>query len=143
MAHPKGTPTVFAGTRFRSQAEAAVAEDLTFRGVMWEYESERVFYEIPHTYTPDFVLPEEETITGEPIYVEHKGWLRAEDKRKLLAVRTDNPGMDLRILLQRGETAKGKPTADAKWCNRQGFKWAHRRVPDSWLRLKERQSNEA
>jgi hypothetical protein len=137
MGHPTGTPTVFAGTRFRSSAEAEVAADLTQRGVAWEYESERVFYAIPYTYVTDFTLPEEVTVTGEPIYVECKGWLRPEDKRKLLAIRTDNPGMDLRVLLYRGQDKQGTPTKDAKWCNRNGFKWAHRRVPDSWLKPQE------
>jgi hypothetical protein len=128
MAYPRGQPTIIDGVRYRSKGEASVAEDLTRRGVKFEYESERIFYAIPATYVTDFTIPEEESCTGQPIYVEYKGWFRPEDKRKLLAVKAENPGMDLRLLFQRSNPR------NAQWCNRHGFKCALQHVPPSWLK---------
>jgi hypothetical protein len=134
----RGTATVVGEVRYRSKFEAAVAADLRNRGVKFEYEGERIFYAIPATYVTDFTIPATESITGEPIYVETKGYLDPPSKRKLIAVRNDNPGMDLRLLLQKGKRKRsGKLTKEAEWCNRNNFKWAEGRVPDAWLKEKE------
>jgi hypothetical protein len=46
----------------------------------------------------------------------------------MLAVKSENPGIDLRLLFQR-TNRKGQV-----WCNKHGFKWAVKFVPDEWLK---------
>jgi hypothetical protein len=143
MARQQGKPTHFGGIRYRSRFESEVAADLARRMVDFEYEGERVYYCIPATYITDFTIPEEESITGKPIYVEVKGWLKPQDKRKMLAVRAENPGMDIRFLLQKGYLKRSTGlTKEARWCNAQGFAWAEGTVPDSWLKPRESEKDE-
>jgi len=128
MAHPSGRRAVFRDITFRSQFEASVAKDLHGRGVVFEYETERVFYSISYTYVTDFTIPEEFSVTGEPIYVECKGWLRPEDKRKILAIKADNPGMDLRLLFQ------SRNAKNIQWCQKNNIRFGIGTVPTRWLR---------
>ena len=55
-------------------------------GVTYEYESTIVPYIIQHNYTPDFLLP-----SG--IFLECKGYWDAEDRRKIKAVKKQNPDL--------------------------------------------------
>ena len=78
--------------KFRSKLEERVATLLMTLGVSYEYESTKIPYTIQHNYTPDFVLPNH-------VYLEAKGYWAAEDRRKILAVKKDNPDIDLRMVL--------------------------------------------
>ena len=79
--------------KFRSKLEERVATLLTTLGVSYEYETEKLSYTIEHTYTPDFVLPNY-------VYLEAKGYWSPDDRRKILAVKRDNPAIDLRMVFQ-------------------------------------------
>ena len=80
-------------SKFRSGLEEKVAGLLEGLGVSYEYESTKVPYTIQHTYLPDFVLPNY-------VHLETKGYWDAADRRKVLAVRRDNPELDLRMVFQ-------------------------------------------
>lgn len=87
------------------------------------YESEKIPYLIAGHYIPDFILV---TPLGK-IYIETKGYLRPEHKRKMCAVKKLNPHIDLRILFY---AAKKK---DIRWAEKSGFKWAVETIPLEWL----------
>lgn len=117
---------------YRSGFESKVHEDLLSRGVRVEYESERIEYRVPEAvrrYTPDFPL-------GNGIYVETKGYFDAADRQKHLYIKSSRPDIEVRFVFQRASTPiyKNSPTTYALWCQKHGFLWAEKRVPDEWLR---------
>ena len=116
-------------SKFRSILEQRVATLLMTLGVSYEYESEKVSYTIQHHYTPDFVLPNH-------VYLEAKGYWAADDRRKILAVKHDNPDMDLRMVFQSpfNTISKRSKTTYAQWCERHEIPWTHfHDIPLDWL----------
>lgn len=59
--------------------------------------------------------------------MECKGYLRPEDKRKLIAVKKQHPEMDLRLLFY-SENKK-----NIKWAIKNGFKYAIEKIPKEWF----------
>lgn len=93
------------------------------------YEKYTVSYEIPPgTYKPDFVLPN-------GIILETKGFFEASDRTKHLLIKEQYPELDIRFIFTNSKsrlTPTGKTTY-ADWCRKNGFPYADRRVPGSWL----------
>ena len=115
--------------KFRSKLEESIANLLEGLGVSYEYENERLSYTISHDYTPDFKLPNY-------IYLEAKGYWAAEDRRKILAVKRDNPDIDLRMVFQApyNTISKKSKTTYAKWCDRHDIPWtSYKDIPIEWL----------
>ena len=115
--------------KFRSKLEEKVASLLEGLGVSYEYESTKVPYTIQHNYTPDFVLPNY-------VHLEAKGYWAAEDRRKILAVKKDNPELDLRMVFQSpyNKISKRSKTTYAQWCDKHDIPWtAYHEVPLEWL----------
>ena len=79
--------------KYRSKLEENIANLLQGLGVSYEYESTKVPYTIQHNYLPDFVLPNH-------VYLEAKGYWDPPDRRKVLAVKRDNPDIDIRMVFQ-------------------------------------------
>lgn len=136
---PRGVRTKvdFGGGReynFRSALEAAIAKQIeSERPAQWDYETERFKYTLKKTYTPDFILKKAD---GTRMYIEVKGMFTADDRAKMLAVRDDNPGIDIRFLFSnaRSKLRKGSKSSYADWCDVHNFKWADGgRVPLQWL----------
>jgi len=114
---------------FRSGLEEKVADLLTNLGVDYEYESAKVAYVLRCNYTPDFLLPN-------GIYLETKGHLTEEDRRKMKAVKEANPELDVRFVFQSpfNKIYKGSKTTYAKWAEKHGFPWcAFHSIPVEWL----------
>nr|CAI9750376.1 endonuclease [Autographiviridae sp.] len=117
---------------YRSGLEDKVAEQLRDAEVDAKYEEYQIPYSIPatnHTYTPDFVLPN-------GIIVETKGVFEVEDRKKHLLVKSQYPNLDIRFVFSSSKTPiyKGSKTTYATWCNKYGFKYADKWIPDKWLR---------
>jgi hypothetical protein len=115
--------------KFRSNLEKNIANLLEGLGVSYQYESEKLSYTIEHNYTPDFVLPNY-------VYLEAKGYWDAADRRKLLAVKRDNPDIDLRMVFQSpyNTISKKSKTTYAKWCDKHDIPWtAYHNIPLEWL----------
>ena len=115
--------------KFKSKLEENVADLLTELGVSYEYESEKLSYTIEHNYTPDFVLPNY-------VYLETKGYWDAADRRKVLAVKRDNPDIDLRMVFQApyNKISKSSKTTYAQWCERHDIPWtSFHNIPLDWL----------
>jgi len=115
--------------KFRSKLEESVASLLEGLGVSYEYESTKVPYTIQHNYHPDFVL-------SNNVYLETKGYWDPEDRRKVLAVKRDNPDLDLRMVFQSpyNTISKKSKTTYAKWCEKHDIPWAsYHDIPIDWL----------
>lgn len=90
----------------------------------------RFAYTLPERhYYPDVRLPN-------GIFIEAKGLFDSDDRTKLLLVRKQNPGIDVRIVFMNpnAKLYKGSKSTYATWCEKHGFlytKGPH--VPDEWL----------
>ena len=116
-------------SNFRSKLEERVADLLEGLGITYEYESTRVPYTIQHHYYPDFLLPNY-------TYLEVKGYWDAADRRKILAVKKDNPDIDLRMIFQApyNKISKRSKTTYAQWCERHNIPWTpFHDIPLDWL----------
>ena len=115
--------------KFRSKLEERIADLLAQLGVSYLYESEKLSYTISHNYTPDFVLPNY-------TYLEAKGYWDPADRRKILAVKRDNPGIDIRMVFQSpyNTISKKSKTTYAQWCDRHDIPWtSYKDIPIDWL----------
>ena len=114
---------------YRSGLEEKVADLLRELGVSYEYESTKVPYVIQHSYTPDFVLTN-------GVHLECKGYWDADDRRKIKAVKTLNPDLDLRMVFQApfNTISKKSKTTYAQYCERLNIPWtSYHNIPLEWL----------
>ena len=119
---------------FRSGLEEKVAKYLTSKGVRFSFETLKVSYvkpETKHTYTPDFIL-------DNGIIIETKGRWMLDDRKKHLLIRKQHPNLDIRILFQNANAkiSKGSKTSYADFCEKHDIRYAHRDIPEEWLREK-------
>ena len=116
-------------SKYRSGLEKQVAKLLQGLGISFEYESIKVPYTIQHNYTPDFILPNY-------VHLETKGYWDPADRRKILAVKKDNPELDLRMVFQSpyNKINKKSKTTYAMWCDKHDIPWtAYHNIPLEWL----------
>ena len=114
---------------FRSGLEEKVADLMIDLGVKYEYESTQVPYQIMHSYTPDFLLPN-------GIFLEVKGYWDAESRRKMKAVKLQNPELDIRMVFQApyNKISKKSKTTYAQWCDKHDIPWtSFTNIPVEWL----------
>jgi hypothetical protein len=96
-----------------------------------EYETESLPYTLTREYIPDFIIKKD---SGRKIYIETKGYLRPDDRAKLLSAREFNPEADIRIVFQQdNKLNKNSRTRYSQWAERHGFKYAIGTVPREWL----------
>ena len=107
----------------RNSFEKRIHRSLKRNKVSFGYECERLTYVLAGSYIPDFVI----RCPNGKLYIETKGYLRPEDKRKLIAVKRQHPEIDLRIVFY-SENKKY-----IKWCIKHGFKYAIGSIPKDWL----------
>lgn len=117
---------------FRSGLEEKVADELKKSGVKFEYETTKIKYVVPesvHSYTPDFIFPN-------GLIVETKGRFVAADRKKHLLIKKQHPELDIRFVFQNSNNkiSKGSKTSYADWCNKNGFQYSDKRIPDEWLK---------
>lgn len=99
----------------------------------WDYETETLDYTIHSTYTPDFVITQP---NGHKVYVEAKGRLDPDSKRKMVAVRKNHPDIDIRFLFSRNQKLyRGAKMTYTEWVERNNFNGWHvgREIPLEWL----------
>ena len=118
---------------YRSGLESSVGEQLAAAKVRWEYESERIPY-IPkkRTYTPDFIIKGEVS----KMYIETKGRFLGSDRAKHLLIKEQYPQLDIRFVFTNPNQKlyKGAETTYGEWCEKHGFIFSKRSIPESWLR---------
>lgn len=103
--------------------EQKINKQLKKSKLSFKYEGERIPYVLAGHYIPDFVI---QTPTG-VLYIEAKGYLRPEHKRKMVAVKKQHPSLDIRILWYSSNDR------NIKWAEKNGFKWAIDTIPSEWL----------
>ena len=117
---------------YRSGLEERIASQLKASGVVYSYEKERLKYiPVPKHYTPDFILVGK----NKKIYIETKGRFLAKDRTKHILVQEQYPDIDFRFIFSnsRQKLYKGSSTTYGRWCEKHGFVYAERNVPDIWL----------
>ena len=123
---------------FRSGLEDTTALQITSKGAKLLYETSKIKYTIPesdHVYTPDFILPN-------GIIVETKGRFMIEDRKKHLLIRAQHPEKDIRFVFTRSATKlyKGARTTYSDWCVKYNFKFADKKIPDSWFNEQQKET---
>lgn len=116
-------------THHRSGFEDRVYAALRDAGKAADYETVRLPYRQRRTYTPDFVLPN-------GVMTELIGYFTSAKRTKLLLVRLDNPGLDIRLVFQNASnflSAKSKVTY-AQWADKHMFLWCEGSIPLDWFR---------
>lgn len=118
--------------QYRSKFEESFANGLRENGVAFEYESAKIPYVIEHIYNPDWKIQKS---SGDYFYVETKGVLDADDRRKMLAVKRQHPNIDIRIIFQKASNPirKGSKTTYAAWAEKNGFLWSEKTIPNEWI----------
>jgi Phage endonuclease I len=116
---------------FRSGLEMDIDAFLKSQGIDGEYEQHIIEYikpETKHKYHPDFKLPN-------GIFVETKGRLLLNDKKKHLLIKNQHPELDIRFLFQNANAKfnKNSKTTYSMWAEKHGFKWAEKIIPQEWL----------
>lgn len=117
---------------FRSGLEEKIAEQLEKAGIPVEYEQKVIPYttpETPHKYHPDFELPN-------GIIIETKGQFKPEDRKKHIRVKEQHPHLDIRFVFTRSKAtiSKTSKTTYAAWCEKNGFLYADKWIPEEWLK---------
>lgn len=112
---------------FRSGFERTLDTQLKSHEINYSYETLKLPYTLESVYSPDFVLEN-------GIILEAKGVLSPEDKRKMIAIKKKYPELDIRFVFWDAEKKipKTKQT-HAEWARRNGFPFAHERIPEEWM----------
>ena len=121
---------------YRSGLEEDLAESLRARGVKYTYEETKIRYIQPateHQYTADFELEN-------GIIIESKGRFLVADRKKHLLIKRQQPHLDIRFVFSNSKQkiSKASRTTYADWCNKNGFQYADKEIPDSWIKERRR-----
>jgi hypothetical protein len=116
---------------FKSGLEESISNQIDSKGIKVEYETEKVSYSIPasqHTYHPDFLLPN-------GIFVETKGRFVIADRKKHILIKAQHPELEIRFVFtnSRNKINKSSKTTYADWCEKNGFKYADKHIPEEWF----------
>jgi len=81
-----------------------------------------------HQYTPDFVL-------DNGIIVETKGRFLIADRKKHILIKRQQPHLDIRFIFSNSKQKlnKGSRTSYADWCNKNGFLFSDKTIPEHWI----------
>jgi len=115
---------------YRSGLEHTVLDSLKNRNCSAQYECLKIEWEdlAYRTYTPDFLLPN-------GILIETKGRFTPDDRMKHLAIKKQHPDLDIRFVFtnSRSKLRKGAKTTYGSWCEKHGFLYADKDVPQEWV----------
>lgn len=105
---------------YRSGLEVAFANTLKEAGIHYDYEAIKLPYLVPssnHNYLVDF------TVNG--IYIETKGRLTGEDRKKMLFVKEQHPDKLILFIFsnKNKKLYKNSKTSYAGWCEKHGFNY--------------------
>ena len=118
---------------YRSGIEHTTAEYLEKHNVTYRYEKVKIEWEdlAYRTYTPDFILQN-------GIIIETKGRFTSADRRKHVEIKKQHPKLDIRFVFtnSRSKLYKGAKSTYADWCNKNGFRYYDRIIPEDWLKEK-------
>lgn len=122
---------------YRAGNEYELSEKLSsYSHISFEYEPFKLGFLQPakeRSYTPDFVLTFKDS--GKIMIIEAKGRFTVEDRQKHLMIRNSLPQLDVRFVFTnaKAKISKTSKTTYAQWCDKNGFKWSHKVIPEEWL----------
>lgn len=116
---------------FKSGLEETVSKQIEKAGLVVNYESMVIEYYKPltdHKYKPDFALPN-------GIIIETKGRFLLADRKKHLLIQKQRYDLDIRFVFSnsRQRISKTSNTSYGDWCKKNGFKFADKVIPLTWL----------
>ncbi len=119
---------------YRSGLEDEVAAFLSEVQKEVRYEKLKIEWVKPttnHVYTSDFLL-------DNGIIIETKGRFVADDRKKHLEIQKQHPTLDIRFVFtnSKAKLYKGSKTTYGMWCEKHGFLYADRIIPQQWLQEK-------
>lgn len=128
---PRSSKQLGIAKGYRSGLEEQVSRQLVAAGVDAAYEESKIEYTKPEKkakYTPDFVLP-----SG--LIIETKGRFLTEDRQKHLLIKAQRPELDIRFVFSNSKAriSKTSQTTYAMWCEKNGFRYADKFIPQAWL----------
>jgi len=116
---------------YRSGLEDRISKQLKALSVPVKYEEMKIKYAINEvrTYTPDFELPN-------GIIIESKGRFVVADRKKHLLIKKQHPDLDIRFVFSnsRAKINKGSKTTYGMWCDKHGFLYADKLIPEEWIK---------
>jgi hypothetical protein len=122
---------------YRSGLEEETASFLKTRQKQVRYETLKIdWVDLRYRkYTPDFLL-------DNGIIIETKGKFDSEDRRKHTEIKKQHPHLDIRFVFSnaRAKLYKGAKSRYFEWCDKNGFLWANRIIPEAWLKEKNKGS---
>ena len=99
----------------------------------YDYESIKIEWEdlTYRTYTPDFIL-------NNGIIIETQGRFLASDRKKHIAIKKQHPDLDIRFVFtnSKNKLQKGAKSSYGQWCDKHGFRYYDRIIPEDWLKEK-------
>ena len=118
--------------QFRSGLERNTAARLRKHDLEYSFEPFKIRFTQPakkRLYLPDFVFKN-------GIIVECKGKWDTPDRHKMKFVQADWPDLDIRFVFSnaKAKIRKGSKTTVAAYAEKNGWLWAHRNIPLSWVR---------
>ena len=124
---------------YRSGLEKRLKENINeklknkFRKIKLGYEDTKLAYVTEHNYIPDFTLYGRD---DHILYIEAKGNLDNDSKRKMVAVKSTHPDLDIRFIFQRDNfIRKGSKTTYTMWADKHGFpSHVGEDIPIEWLK---------
>ena len=118
---------------YRSGLEHTISIYLTELKYRYKYEAMKIECEdlTYRTYTPDFILKN-------GIIIETKGRFLSADRKKHIAIKKQHPDLDIRFVFtnSRSKLQKGAKSSYGQWCDKYGFRYYDRIIPEDWLKEK-------
>lgn len=116
---------------YRSGLEEKIARELESAGHEVQFETFKIPFKQPETartYMPDFPLQN-------GIIVETKGRFLTADRQKHRWIKEQHPDLDIRFVFSnsKAKLSKGSPTSYAAWCEKYGFLYTDKTIPQAWL----------
>ncbi len=100
------------------------------KGLLVTYEADSLTFITPaqkHRYTPDWKI-------RDGVYIETKGLFTAADRKKMLLVIEQNPGVQFLIVFQRNnKLSKKSKTTYGDWCTKHAILWCLFSEQDLWM----------
>lgn len=116
---------------YRSGFEERLAKESADKGHKVQFEAFKIEYKVPAKvalYTPDFPLEND-------VIIESKGRFTSADRQKHKHIKATHPDLDIRFVFANPKTklSKRSPTTYADWCDKHGFLYAAKSIPDAWF----------
>lgn len=115
---------------FRSGLEEKISAQLKSEGINPCYETRKLPYRVEenHNYTPDFPVTKS-------LIIETKGRFQTADRMKMLKIKAQYPDIEFRFVFtnSKAHISKASQTTYARWCEKNGFKYADKLIPSEWI----------